>query len=291
MTGGALTGIVGGPLSGAVLRYLNGVAGLAGWQWLFLVEGLPSAFMGLVTWYYLTDRPEQAAWLSAPERSWLTERMNQEEKYREQQHGFTLGQALANPRVWLLCMLYFTIAMGGNCFSLYLPQILVDHFPTVSELHIGLLAAIPSTATMVGMVAIARHSDHTGERRWHVALSAFLSAVGWLMAAHLQSPGLVLLGLALAQLGVLSTMPPFWSLPTSFLSGTAAAGGIALINSVGNLGGFVGPNVIGQVKAATGSFAGGLTFLAVVLIIGGFLALCVRHNPSLEQQKDLAGSE
>jgi MFS transporter, ACS family, tartrate transporter len=291
LTGSAITGILGGPLSGAILQYLSGAAGLAGWQWLFLLEGLPSVVLGFVTLYYLTDRPEQASWLTVAERAWLAQRMSQEEEYRQQRHGFTLWQTTTDSRVWLLCMLYFTVAMGANSFGLYLPQVLADHFSTAGKFQIGLLAAVPSLVAIGGMMAVARHSDHTGERRWHVALSSFLSAIGWMMVVHSRSSWLVLVGLALAQLGTLSMLAPFWSLPTSFLSGTAAAGGIALINSIGNLGGFVGPNIIGQAKAATGRFSGGFTFLAVALVLGGFLALCARHEPGLEQQSLSTGQD
>jgi ACS family tartrate transporter-like MFS transporter len=283
MTGSAVTGMVGLPLSGAIMQYANGVAGLAGWQWLFLLEGVPTAILGIVTLYYLTDRPEQAHWLSPPERDWLADRMRQEEKYREDQHGFTLAQAIANPRIWLLCLLYFTLSMGSNSFGAFLPKVLEDTFPTYTRLQLGLLGAIPATATIVCMVLIGMHSDRTGERRWHVAVLAALAAAGWVMVAQAQSPFVAVLGLTLAQVGMLSTLAPFWSLPTSFLSGAAAAGGIAFINSVGNLGGFVGPNVISGLKASTGSFAGGFFFLAGGLVLGAFLALGARHDATLER--------
>jgi ACS family tartrate transporter-like MFS transporter len=275
---------VGGPVSGAILQYLHEVAGLSGWQWLFLLEGIPSVLLGFVALYYLTDRPEQARWLSATERAWLTRRMSQEEEYRQQRHGFTLGQAITDGRVWLLCLLYFTVAMGSTSFGLYLPTILNDHFRDLEAFEIGLVTAVPSLAALVGMVAIALHSDHTGERRRHVAGPAFLAAVGWVMVATLPEPSLVLGGLVLAQMGMLSMLAPFWSLPTSFLSGQAAAGGIALINSVGNLGGFVAPNVLGQVKKITGSYSAGMMFLAVALVLGGCLALTARHDAGLEQK-------
>jgi MFS family permease len=197
--------------------------------------------------------------------------------------------------------------MGSNGFGFYLPTIIDDRFeplvPTIindflkvylpaflheyiegrTKLVIGLLAAVPYVAAVVSMVAVGHHSDVTGERRWHVAVPAFLAAVGWLLSAYLQSPWLALFALALAAAGMYSMLAPFWSLPTSFLSGAAAAGGIALINSVGNLGGFVAPNVIGQVKAATHSFTGGMLAMAVVMFLGAILALCARHDPSLEK--------
>jgi ACS family tartrate transporter-like MFS transporter len=291
MTGSAVTGIVGMPLSGAILKFLDETAGLAGWQWLFLLEGIPSIILGFVALYYLTDRPEQARWLTPAERAWLAQRLRQEEKHREQRHGFSLLQAVAKWRVWLLCLVYFTVSMGCSGYGNYLPAILKDQFAYADDFEIGLLAALPSLAAMVGMVAIAMHSDRTGERRWHVAGPAFLAATGWVLVAQQPSPALVLLGLTLAQVGMLSMLGPFWSLPTAFLSGIAAAGGIALINSVGNLGGFVAPTVISQVKAECGSFSPGWMVLAVALVIGGILAICARHDPTLEQPAISTGQE
>lgn len=282
MTAAAVTGIVGGPVSGAILQYLDQVAGFAGWQWLFLLEGLPPIFLGLATYYYLTDEPGQAHWLTSSERDWLVTRMSREEQDRVQHHGYTFGRAVREPRVWLLCLLYSTVAMGSNSFGFYQPKVIADHFAEANKFQIGLLAAVPNLVAIVSMICVGIHSDATGERRWHVALSAFVAAAGWAMIATLETPWLVLIGLALAQAGMLSMLPTFWSLPTSFLSGTAAAGGIAFINSVGNLGGFVGPNVIGQVKEYTGSFSGGFLFMAAAMFSGGLLAIAARHDRSLE---------
>jgi ACS family tartrate transporter-like MFS transporter len=283
MTASAIAGIIGGPISGALMQYMDGVAGLAGWQWLFLVEGIPAMLLGVAVLVYLTERPEQAQWLTADERAWLADRMGREEEHRERSHGFTLLRAMASPRVWLLSALYFTVAMGANSFGLYLPPLVNEHFSGSSKLSIGLLSAIPYVAAVVTMVLIGAHSDRSGERRWHVAVPAFLAATGWALAAFVPSPWLAVLSLSLAALGMWSMLAPFWSLPTSFLSGTAAAGGIALINSVGNLGGFVAPNIVGAVKAASGSYAGGLMALAFALFIGGGLALCVHHDPALDK--------
>lgn len=282
MTGSAVTGIVGNPLSGAILDHLSGAGGLAGWQWLFVLEGLPPVLFGVVALFYLTDGPKQASWLTAAERDWLAAHMNQEEQHRQQQHRLTLFQALAQPRVLLLCAIYFTVSMGGNSFGGYAPQLVKDRFAGSSALVIGLLTALPSVGAIVGMIVVGIHSDRTGERRWHVAGPAFVAALGWLMAARLESPLLALLGLVLAQTGMLSMLAPFWALPTSFLSGAAAAGGIAFINSVGNLGGFVGPNIIAPVKEARGDFSDALLVLGAVLVIGGVLALRVRHDAALE---------
>ncbi len=277
-------GAVGNTLSGAVMQYLDGLGGLAGWQWLFLVEGLPSVLLGCCVWLYLEDRPEQAGWLTPPERDWLTARLSREAKRREEHHGLNRLSALAHRRVWLLVALYFTVAVGSNAFGFYLPTILNARFAGQAPLTIGLLAAVPNLAAVAGMVVIGTHSDRTGERRRHVAFSALLAAAGWATAAAAADPWLALVGLALAQVGMMSMLPTFWALPTSFLSGAAAAGGIALINSVGNFGGFMGPNLLGQLKAAGGGFTAGMLVMAATMLLGTVLALAVRHDPALERE-------
>ena len=282
MAAGPIAGIVGNPVSGAILQFTNRTGGLAGWQWLFLLEGVPAVVLGVVTLFYLTDRPAQAQWLTLPERDWLARRMEGEETQRGRRHGLTLLRAAADPRVWLLIAVYFTVALGDNAYGFYLPQILAAGFKGWSQSGIGLLAALPSVAAMIGMIGFGVHSDRTGERRWHVAVPAFLAAVGWVMVALMPSPWLILAGLALASLGMKSMLPTFWTLPTAFLSGTAAAAGIALINSVANLGGVFGPNIMGQVQAHTGGFTGGSLFMAVALCLGGGLVLLVRHDAAPE---------
>ena len=286
MSAAAVAGVIGGPLSGAIMQYLDRVAGLAGWQWLFVLEGIPTVIMGGFVVFWLTDRPEVAYWLSQAERNWLTERMNREAEQRTQQHGITLAMTLSNPKVWLLALLYFMLATGVTGFVLYLPELVRGKFPGYTKLQIGLLAAIPYLLAVVSMVYSSIHSDRTGERRWHVAVPAFLAAAGWGASAYFESPWLVLAALSLAALGMYSTFGPFWSLPNSFLSGAAAAGGIALINSVGNLGGFVAPVVISEVKSATNSFSGGMLAMALTMLIAGGLAICCPHDQSSEQVRN-----
>jgi ACS family tartrate transporter-like MFS transporter len=279
MAASPITGTLGGPLSGAILQFLDEVGGLRGWQWLFLVEGMPAVILGFVVLRFLTDRPEQADWLTLEERGWLTARLAREEKGREPRHGKPLLEALTAPRVWLLILLYFTVAAGSNAFGFYLPRLLKGRFPDATEFQIGLLAAVPNVCAIVCMVLNGTHSDRTGERRWHVALPALLAAAGWAWVAFESFPARSLVALALVQVGTMSMLPTFWSLATSRLSSVAAAGGIALINSVGNLGGFVGPNVLGQFQAITGQFTGGLLALALLMALGGALALNVRLAP------------
>lgn len=209
-------------------------------------------------------------------------RLGREAKQREQRHGLNRLAALANPRVCLLIAIYFTVAVGSNSFGFFLPKITAGRFPEQGYFTVGLLAALPNLAAVVGMLLIGRHSDRTGERRWHVAGSAFLAAVGWTITALARDPWLALAGLALAQVGMMAMLPTFWALATSFLSGTAAAGGIALINSVANLGGFAGPYGFGWLESVTGTFTSGMLLVAGLLAVGAVLTLCVRHDPTGE---------
>ncbi len=283
MIGSPIAGVIGGPISGALLQYTNGLGGLAGWQWLFLVEGIPAVILGVVTWFYLTDRPADARWLSPKEREWLSTRLAREEGLREKQHGLSRLRALLNPRVCLLILLYFTVAVGTNGAGFFFPKIIQGLFQGWDTTHIGFVSTIPHLAAVVAMILVGVHSDRHGERRWHVALSAFVAATGWAMSAYFRSPWLALASLAVAQLGMMSMMGPYWSMATSFLSGTAAAGGIALINTVANFGGFLSPAVMGRLKETTGTFATGEIALAATMAVGGLLALAVRHDPAADR--------
>jgi ACS family tartrate transporter-like MFS transporter len=283
MMASPLAGVLGNPLSGAILQYLDRLGGLAGWQWLFLLEGIPAVVLGGCTWLFLSDRPEQAHWLEPAERDWLAGELSREAKRREESHGLSRLSALGDRRVLLLIALYFTAAVASNGFGSYAPTILKGQFRDEGDFTIGLLTALPNAAAVVSMVLFGTHSDRTGERRRHVAAAALLGAAGWVTAALVRDPWLVLLGLTLAQMGIMSMLPTFWALPTALLSGTAAAGGIALINSVANLGGFLGPNLIARLKSGDGSFTDGMLAMAVTLAVGALLALCVRHDPKLER--------
>ncbi len=275
MTAISISGVLGSPTSGAIMKYLNGTWGLQGWQWLFLLEGIPSVLLGGLVLLYLPDGPRQARWLSEPERDCLTERINQEESYREKRHGADLWRAMIDWRVWLLICLYFTVAVGTNAAGAHAPTLIKERFEWADEFDVGKLWAIPQLCTLVGMTLLSMHSDRTGERRGHAAFAAFLAASGWTLSAFADSPWLFLVGLCLAQTGMISLLPIFWAMPTSFLSGAAAAGGIALINSVGNIGGLVGPNLFA---------AFGMKAMALTLFAGGILALCVRHDPTLDRK-------
>jgi ACS family tartrate transporter-like MFS transporter len=271
LTSTALAGVLGAPASAALLT-LDGLGGLAGWQWLFLIEGLPAVLLGVFTLWFLPDRPAEARWLTAPERAWLEDTLRAERAATDAAHRLTLWQALTHGRVWRLCLLYVSIVTSFYGVAFWLPQI-VKSLSGSSDTAATLISALPYLAAAVGMVLVARHSDRTGERRRHVAGSAVVAAAGLIAGALLQRyPVAALLALCVTATGIWSTLGPFWSLPTGFLSGTAAAGGIALINSIGNIGGFVGPTVMGFLKERTQRFESGLLVLAATLVIAALLA-------------------
>jgi ACS family tartrate transporter-like MFS transporter len=270
----ALASIFGNPVSGLIMLYLDGALNLVGWQWLFLLEGIPSILLGTVVLFKLVDGPEQAAWLTPDERNWLVERMQREERDRQATHGADRLGAMLNWRVWLLIAVYFTVAVGSNAGGAYFPTLIKDRFTGGNTLQIGLLSALPHLCAAVGMVLFSVSSDRTGKRREHVAVAALVAAGGWALTATTSSPGIALAGLCIAQLGMMSMLPTFWALPTAFLSGAAAAGGIALINSVANIGGFLGPTILGRF---------GLWSMAATLLAGAALAMCVHRNQADSQ--------
>ncbi|HVC99066.1 MAG TPA: MFS transporter, partial [Pirellulales bacterium] len=282
MAANAVAGIVTNPLSGTIIQYLDQVGGLHGWQWVFLLESIPSVVLGACVLFYLTDRPDQARWLAHDQRSWLVERMRQEDEHRQQRHGTDILRALVDPRIWFLILLYSTVAFSSNAGGLYLPELIRLRFPGCNNVEIGVLAALPSVCGLIAMLVNGALSDRTGKYRLHVAIPALAAAGGWLLVAVSVSPSLGLMGLCLAMMGMVSMLPPFWSLPTSFLSGAAAAAGIALINSVANIGGILGPSTVGLIRDATGSHTWGTLTLAGTLFLGGILALFAPHDPRHE---------
>jgi len=273
-TGGVVAGVVGSPLSGAILG-LDGVTGLAGWQWLFLLEAIPAILMGVVVLLVLPDTPRQARWLSDAEKDWMEARLDAESAQPDMRRPRRLWEMFASGRVWLLCLLYFLMNVGSYGYEMWLPSI-VKGFSGRSDLVVGLINAVPYLAAGVVMLLVSRHSDRTGERRGHVAAAAIASAAGFALSAYFRNPYLAMAGLTLAFIGIKSTLGPFWAMSTAFLTGTAAAGGIALINSVGNLGGFVGPYIVGVIQDRTQSHLAALLVLGSSLLCMGLLALTIR---------------
>jgi len=271
MTASPLSGVIGGPISGALLG-LHGRSGLAGWQWLFLMEGIPAMALGATVLFFLTERPEEASWLPAEGRTWLLETLARERQSGMQ--GSLAGRFVAfrSRQIWLLVLVYFGMSTGVYGINLWLPN-LIKSVTGANNLRIGLLSTIPYVAAAIGMVAVGLHSDRTGERRWHVAASGFVAALALWVAAVTHSAWPAIVALSLAEMGVQSMMGPFWVMPTALLSSAAAAVGIAIINSVGNLGGFFGPYVIGLVRRYTGEFAGGLVVVGLTLVVSGCVVL------------------
>jgi ACS family tartrate transporter-like MFS transporter len=275
-TATAIGGAIGGPISGLLLK-MTGIGGLAGWQWLFLIEGIPAVVMGFVTLAYLPDGPKQAKWLTPEEQDWIVSRLQREREQMLNHGHHTLSEALGSGRVWTLAFIYFAVIMSFYGISLWLPQIL-QSLSGMSTVVLGFVSAIPWVAASIGMVIIGKNSDRTGERQLHVAIAAFGGAAGLTLAAFLKVPAAELAALSLAAIGIWGTLGPFWTMSSEILSGTGAAAGIALINSVGNLGGFLGPYLVGLVRKETDSFAYALLALAIWPFIGGVVTLLTRSR-------------
>src|SRR6476659_1001939 len=254
-----ICGVLGGPLSGALLG-LDGRLGLQGWQWLFLLEGIPSIVVGIVVLRLLPNRPGEARWIPAEERAWL-EGQVEAERAGVPSHGESLRRTLGNPQVWWLSLSYFLLLVALYGFALWLLQ-LIKASGSFGNFKVGLITAIPYAVAAVGMLLVGRSSDRSGERYLHLALPALVGALGFLGAARAGSTPLLVAALCLVAFGVLGWLGPFWALPTAFLREQAAAGGIALINSMGAVGGFVVPYLIGRIKEGTGEFTPGLLLLA-----------------------------
>jgi ACS family tartrate transporter-like MFS transporter len=262
--------MVGGPISGALLE-LHGFLGLKGWQWLFIIEGVPAIVLGAIAFRFLDDGPEQARWLGAEERRALSRTLAAEADAARAIGYAELGQALTRPRVLALGLLYFCIVMGLYGLSFWMPQVIQTY--GLSPLAIGFATAIPYFFAAIAMVAWGAHSDRTGERIWHIALSLFVGGMAFACSATPLSLALMLVALTLATSGTYAAIGTFWSLPTAILTGTGAAAGLALVNSLGNVSGLVGPPIIGFLKQETGAFTASLLFLAGMLILGAAIVI------------------
>jgi len=272
-----LSGVIAGPISGWIMARMSGAGHLAAWQWLFLLEGIPSFCAGVVTLFFLTDSPAQAKWLDDAEKRLILARLQEEEgiKMRSGQGGHRLADAFRSPAVWLLGLAYFGLTCGNYGLSFWLPQVIKEGV-TANPLWIGWITVIPWGVSAAAMIVVGRHSDATGERRWHFALSCFLLAAGFAASAIPAIPGpLQLAGLTLVAIGVMCGQSLFWSLPTALLSSTAAAAGIAWINSVGNLGGYASPYFVGMIRDRTHSMTPALLLLSAVALLPAFLGLYV----------------
>jgi D-galactonate transporter len=275
-----LSTVIGSPVSGLLLG-LNGFSGMAGWQWLFILEAVPALVLGVVVFFYLTDRPSDARWLAADERGWLVERLAQERTQREAARNFTVWQALGDARVLLLAIVYFGVVATNYGLSFFLPQIIKAF--GLSNAETGFVNAIPFIVGTIGMIYWGRRSDVIGQRREHTALAALIAAGGIAATTRIDDPTGKMIAISIAGFGIFAVLPVFWTLPTAFLSGPAAAGGIAIVNSIGNLSGFAGPFVMGRIKDSTGSFTIGLLAITAVATLAAMIALAISHDSTLEQ--------
>ncbi len=279
----AVSGVIGNPVSGWIMDRLSGAMNLAGWQWLFLSEGLPSILVGFCVIFYLESSIAEAKWLSSEEKALLTRNLEAEDKDKTEHR---LRDAFASGKVWALCAIYFTLMIGLYGIAFWLPSI-VKAFGVKGYLQVGFITAIPYGVAVVGMILISNHSDKTGERRLHYVGNVVAGAAGLILSGIFAStPVLAILFLSLGTLGVIGSMPLFWPLPSAFLAGTAAAAGIGIVNSVGNLGGYVGPNIPIWAKHFSSDPSAALYVIAGVLLAGAVLtylfipaSLRVRVNP------------
>ena len=271
----ALAGVIGNPLSGWILKSMNGLNGWAGWQWLFLLEALPSLVLGVAAWFWLEDRVDQAQWLTLEERALVTNDIAAEEMRKS---DGSLGRVLADPQVWLSALVYFAIVSGLYGVTFWLPTI-IKELGIADPLQVGLVGAVPWAFGIAAMFLVARSADRRQEYRWHTAVSCVVSAIGLVVSVAFHADVLLAMaGLTVGAMGIMSALPIFWSNPTALLAGTAAAMGIAFINSVGNLAGFAIPLLMGVIKDHTHSNDTGLQMLAGFLVLGAVAVLQLRKD-------------
>jgi D-galactonate transporter len=275
MTANPLAGVIGSPISGTLLGLRGG--GLAGWQWLFLLEGIPAILLGGVVLGVLADTPATARWLRPEEKQWLIDHLRKEQENVSTGTGDGLSAAFTSYRVWIFSVIYFGLAACMYGVTLWLPTV-IRSLTGLKEFEVGMVAAVPYIVAAVAMFVAGLHSDRSGERRWHTAIAAYAGAACLVMAAYAGSPWLVIVGVGLSISGAQSMTGPFWAMATARLGGIAAAASIAVINSIGNLGGYFGPYIVGAVRSSGGAFKGGFLAIAATLVLGGTLALIAGHD-------------
>jgi ACS family tartrate transporter-like MFS transporter len=279
MIGIPLAGAIGGPVGGALLS-LDGVFGLAGWRWLFLVEGVPAVLLGLGALRWLTDTPEKADWLTAPQRDWLTSEMNRERAAGASGERANVKRALVRGVTWWIALIYL-FALSAELGPIFFGPILVRDALALGDAGTGLVMGAIGVAGVIGMVLNSMHSDRTGERVWHSAISLVVVAAGFAMIA-IGRPAWTIAGLFTVTIAISAFLPAFWCIPSAMFTGTAAAAAIALINSIGNLGGYLGPTLLGKAKDATGSYAPGMLALGALSLAAATMLLLTRPSKLLD---------
>jgi len=286
MTAVPVTGLIGGPLSGALLG-LDGIYGLKGWQWLFVLEGLPAVILGTSVMFYLNDRPETTRWLTPEERSWLVDTLTAERTACILRPD--IREALTNGTVWKLGIIFLLVAAGFYGYSFWAPLI-IKSLTGLSNFKVGLVLGAISAITILGMLLNSYHSDRTVERVIHIAVPLFVMAVGLVGCALLHQPVLAIIALAIVPLGHCASYGPFWSMPTQFFTGPAAAAGIALVTMIANVGSFAGPTLIGVLKAQTGTHTEAFLLLGGLAVIAAFLVLRIRPAGARSREQATAAS-
>ena len=271
--------ILGAPVSGLILDHVHWL-GVSSWRWLLILEGTPAIFGGVLTYFLLPNRPQEAKFLSADEKEWIRAELRREELHKLERRQYTALQALASGRVWHLSLAYFGMMIGNYALQSWAPQLVKSLSSLYSNGTIGLLVAIPSLVGLVAMILVSRSSDRRFERRYHVAIPTIIAGLALVLLGTTRSPFYSVILLSLLAAGVYSLYGPFWALPSEFLTGFSAAAGIALINSIGNLGGFAGPAMIGAIAAKTGNIYAGLSLAGVSLFISATLVLVLPRKAS-----------
>ncbi|HKW31391.1 MAG TPA: MFS transporter [Candidatus Acidoferrum sp.] len=272
LSGMPVASLLGAPISGIILDHVHWF-GLSSWRWLLILEGVPAIACGLLTYFFLPSRPEEAKFLAADEKVWIRTELAREEKQKLQQRQYSALQAVTSGRVWCLVSIYFGMLIGLYTLNFWAPQFVKSLSGGYSNSAVGYLVMIPSVMGLAGMVFASRSSDRSLERRYHVAILATMAGVGLLLLGTTRSPLFSVALLSLVAIGAYGFMGPFWALPSEFLTGVSAATGLALINSVGNLAGFVGPYAIGAISEITGSLYAGLALAGASMLVSATLVL------------------
>ena len=281
-----LAGLIGGPLGGWLLD-LDGKAGLQGWQWLFVVEGIPSVILGFVTLRFLTEKPTEATWLDGAQRTWLIERLRKDQIEHPGEHGMPPLRALLHPLIWMAAIPELLVTTAGYAYLFWGPLLIRETLQT-SNMVIGLWGAAIAVLSAGSMLLIGAHSDKTGERTGHAAICAAFVALACVGAAVSVNPYVKIASLILMQVSVISFLAPFWCIPTLLLSGSSAAVGIALVNAIGNIGGFIGPTAIGFLRTRTGGDTGAFLGLGAMAAIASVIIFLLGKTPQLRNQRESA---